>query len=252
MSITKMSVSSIKNGFPKYQNAYDTQAIFPKNIVDVFGDSSGVALWSFDNDATEKSQSYNGSASNVTYDSSSKKVGTHSAVFNGSSSTISVPSVRTSYPISISVWAQNSSGWVPSSGVQEIFNMSVLDNASTPRRLTIGILTNAGWPTGPTVMYGNSNHWSFNSSSIFNNNSTEFFHLVYNIPGYNSSPTCYINGISYSSFTNNGGGHGGAPGFNIGSNSTGGEWWNGRLDQLRVFNKTLSQSEVNQLYTQVI
>lgn len=251
MSITKLSVSTIKNGFPKYQNAYDTSAIFPKDVVDVFGDGSGVALWSFDNSADEKGGNYNGSASNVTYDSSSKKVGTHSAVFNGSSSTISVPSVRTSYPISISVWAQNSSGWVPGGGVQEIFNMSVFDNASVQRRLTIGIVTNAGWPTGPTVMYGNSNHWSFNSSSVFNNNSTEFFHLVYNIPGYNSAPTCYINGVSYS-FTNNGGGHGGSPGWNIGSNSTSGEWWNGKLDQLRVFNKTLSQSEVNQLYSQVI
>ena len=245
MAISKLSTSSANLGLVKYKTASSLSA--QTDFVDIFNDESGVAYWKFDNNANDFSRLYDGTSSNVTY-STSSKLGSHAASFNGSSSTISIPALVNYYPLSVSVWAQNANGWVPpSDGVQEIINMSIFDNSSIKRRLTVGIVKNPGWPTGPTVMFGNSNHWSFNSSAIFNGNSTDFFHLVYNFPGYNSAPTCYINGTPYS-FTNNGGGHGGSPGFNIGSNSTSAEWWNGKLDNLRIFNKVLSQSEVNTLY----
>jgi hypothetical protein len=245
MAISKLSTSSANLGLVKYKTASDLSV--QTDFVDIFNDESGVAYWKFDNNSNDFSGLYNGTASNVTY-STASKLGSHAAAFNGSSSNIAIPALVNYYPLSFSVWAQNSSGWAPSAdGVQEILNMSIFDNSSIKRRLTLGIVKNPGWPTGPTVMYGNSNHWSLNSSSIFNGNTTSFFHLVYNVPGYNSAPTIYINGTSYS-FTNNGGGHGGTAGFSIGSNGNGAEWWNGKLDNLRIFNKILSQSEVNILY----
>jgi hypothetical protein len=245
MAISRASSSQISKGFVKSKSLSDLSA--QTDFVDIFNDESGVAYWKFDNNSNDFSGLYNGTASNVTY-STASKLGSHAAAFNGSSSTISIPALVNYYPLSFSDWAQNSSGWVPPvDGVQEILNMSIFDNTPVKRRLTLGIVKNPGWPTGPTVMYGNSNHWSLNSSGIFNGNTTSFFHLVYNLPGYNSAPTIYINGTPYS-FTNNGSAHGGSPGFNIGSNSSGGEWWNGKLDHLRIFNRVLSQSEVNTLY----
>lgn len=213
--------------------------------VDIFGDGSGLALWQFENNANDYSGNYNGTASNLTYSSASKKLGTYSAVFNGTSSTVSIPSVKNSYPLAISLWATNDNGWSNTSvqGQYELFNMSIAGN-----RLSLGWTYSTSWnpQKGFTVMYGNSNHW-LGASSTTDGNSTSFFHIVYCIPSYNGTPVVYVNGTSIN-MINQGGGHGGSAGWNIGSNSTSGEYWPGKIDQLRFFNKVLSQSEVNSLY----
>ena len=56
--------------------------------VDIFGDSSGVALYSLDYDASDAG-SYNGAASNVTFGVGGKTL--YGAEFNGSSSDIILP-----------------------------------------------------------------------------------------------------------------------------------------------------------------
>lgn len=247
MAITRLSVSSISNGFPKFQRAWDQSTLIGQDVVDIFGDSSGLALWRLEGNANDSGGNYNGTTSGVTYSTTRKeRTGNFSGIFlPNSGSTISIPSVRNSYPLSVSLWAQNDFGWNNVNQAQyEIFNMSIAGN-----RLSLGWTYEGSWTPqkGLTVMYGNSNHWSGKPSNDFNYDSTSFFHIVYCVPSYNGTPVVYVNGTSIT-MNNNGGGHGGSPGWNIGSNSTSGEYWTGKLDQIRFFNKVLTQSEVNTLY----
>lgn len=244
MAISRASTSTIVNGFPKYKQFLDS-TITSAPVLDVFNDGSCIAFYTLDNTANDSSGNYNGTPSNLTYSAIDKKLGTHAAIFNGTSSTISVPSIRNSYPLAVSVWVTNTNGWAATTteGQYEIFNMSIGGN-----RLSLGFTYSTGWnpQKGLTVMYGNSNHW-LGSYSSFNNDNLSFFHLVYSIPSYNGAPSVYVNGNSVN-MINQGGGHGGSPGWNIGSNSTNGEYWPGKIDHLRFFNKGLTQSEVNTLY----
>ena len=77
------------------------------DLVDPFNDGSGVALYKFDGDATDVSGNYNGTASNVTYNTG--KFG-QCAVFNGSSSYIAAPYNKTiidgNKPFSLSIYAK--------------------------------------------------------------------------------------------------------------------------------------------------
>jgi hypothetical protein len=46
--------------------------------------------------------------------------------------------------------------------------------------------------------------------------------------------------------TNNGGGHGGSAGNNIGSNSSSGEFWPGKISTVLGYNTTLTDAQVLQ------
>lgn len=231
------STSSFKKG-TKFSDIYTNY-----NIIDFVGDGTGIALWTLDQNIFDLGGNYNGiSSSNLTYSTSDKKIGTSSGIFGGNT-TITMPTIKNSYPLSISMWVQDNNAFAPStSGMRELFNMNI-----NGQRLSLGIINNSGWPTGPTIMYGGSNHWS-GSVSSFSPNATDFFHIVFSIVGSNNaSHAVYFNGNSVS-LTNNGGAHGGTAGWNIGSNSTSGEYWSGKIDHVRFFNKALSQSEVTSLY----
>lgn len=217
-----------------------------KDTLNVLSDGSCLALWRFNGDATDLSNNYNGTASNVTYtDSTGGKYG-QSAVFNGSNSTVSIPSVKNSYPFSVSLWATHNRGWTPSGNqMDQLFNLNIAG-----QRVSLGIVQYPGWRTGPTIMYGGTNHWSC-SNLYMQNDSVDFYHLVYVVPGNNdSNHRIYINGVRQE-MINNGGGHGGSAGWNIGSNSTSGEWWPGKIDQVRFFNRVITESEVLTLFAEI-
>ena len=73
------------------------------DLVDPFGDGSGIALYKFDGDATDESGAYNGTASNVTY--ATGKFG-NSIIANGVSS-VSMGIHHFHTPKTISLWAKN-------------------------------------------------------------------------------------------------------------------------------------------------
>lgn len=213
------------------------------NVVDFFNDSSGIALWTLDQNISDLSGNYNGtSSSNLTYTTTAQKIGTAAGVFGGNA-TISMPTVKNSYPLTVSMWVQDNNAFSPpTDGMRELFNMSIAG-----QRLSLGVVSNSTWPKGPTIMYGGTNHWS-GSVSSFSPNSTDFFHIVFSVvASNNSNHRVYFNGNNVS-LTNNGGGHGGTAGWNLGSNSTSGEYWSGKIDHVRFFNKALSQEEALALY----
>ena len=78
-------------------------AVCTTDSADVFGDSSGVALYNLDYDASDASGSYDGTPSNVTFGVGGKI--NYGARFNGSSSYIDVSSFSFgSDNLSISMW----------------------------------------------------------------------------------------------------------------------------------------------------
>ena len=164
--------------------------------------------------------------------------------FNGSSQDVSISAIVSAYPFTLSFWASFPyAGWAPaSSGMQELLNMNIAG-----QRVSIGTVKNSGWPTGPTVMYGGSNHWSFDSSAALAT-ANQFYNIVYVIYGSNnSSHSVYVNGTSYA-LTNNGGAHGGTAGWRIGSNGNSGEYWPGSIANFITYNRTLSTAEIVQNY----
>lgn len=210
--------------------------------LDVFEDSSGIAYWKFDNNANDVSGNYNGTASNVTFTTDSK-FGTHSAVFNGSTSNISIPTVKNSYPFSVSMWVTHNSSWNPGDGFDQLMNLNIAG-----QRISLGIVANSGWRTGPAIFYGGSNHWSgFGPNAGGDTANTTWHHLCYVIYGSNDSRhKIYLDGYPVD-LANNGGAHGGVAGWAIGSNGNGSEYWPGKIDEARFFNRELTGLEVTAL-----
>jgi hypothetical protein len=223
------------------------------NTVDVFGDGSGKALWKLDNTALDVSGNYNGSITSVTFDSTVKKLGTHSAQF-GTDRTISIPTIVNNYPFTVSLWATCPNWYFTTEGQQEMFNAGLTDqgtpNGSGGKRISLGLTKVNAWNNGNTsvtLMYGGVNHTGADVPDGWTD-SNAWHHIVWVVRG-DSDGSIYLDGVSQTVLSF-GGGHGGTAGWNIGSNSNNppDEEWPGRLDHVRFFNKALNSSEVAQLY----
>ena len=216
------------------------------------GNSSGlVAHWTFDGKDTRsgemKDVSGNGKNGNPVAIATSTfyttgKLG-QALSFDGVNDSIAIPSVVT-YPFTVSLWATQNTDWNPagSGTMDELFNMSI-----SGQRVSLGI-TDYWVANGEiTIMYGGTSHWGATKPS--QTGPSTWNHIVFVVPASNdSSHKVYVNGVSQT-MTDNGGGHGGTAGWNIGSNSGSGEYWDGKIDDVRVYNRLLSASEVKQLYS---
>ena len=210
------------------------------NLTDYFLDNSGLAFYKLDSSITDESGNYNGigaKAGSLTYNTSLKKFGSAAFASNNTNS-ISLPTIKNSYPFSFSAWIY----WLasPSAGFKEIMNLSIAG-----QRVSIGIVdwsSNGTWT--PALMYGGSNHWTFGSNLTTNT----WHHLIYSVvDNNNSSHAVYLNGVSQTP-SNRGGTHGGTAGWVLGGNSDSSELFNGLIDQVRFFNKALSATEATNLY----
>ena len=225
--------------------------------LDILGDGSCLARYKLDGDVTDESGNYNGSsASNIgwTVDGLSGK-----CMDCGGNSQFTVPNIKDSYPLSVSMWIRNDISWDINSGaMDELFNMSI-----NGQRLSLGFVNNSGWVLGVTIMYGGTHHWAGHTrnsihrlggasksalsedllGSDFSTGSDAWYHIVYSIAGNNdANHRVWINGCQIG-LKNEGGGHGGSAGWRIGANAANGEYWNGQIENVRFFNKTLSDAE---------
>jgi hypothetical protein len=164
--------------------------------------------------------------------------------FDGTNDDVSISSILNAYPFTVSFWASYPySGWAPpTDGLDQLINMSIAG-----QRISIGTVKNPGWPTGPVLMYGGSNHWSFDGSSALST-ANQFYNVVWAVVANNdSNHKIYVNGVSQA-LTNNGGAHGGTAGWQIASNGQSSEYWIGTIANVIVYNRVLSQAEVTQNY----
>lgn len=211
------------------------------NVVDYFGDGSGVLLMQMDNSLATNNASYTASGSGAF--STDRVQGSHSYNVAGNGDSIGNPITMNSnpmgsYPLTVSVWA-SSDNWTNS-------NPRVFTNGNLGG-VRLSMVARDGYLR---IQYGGSSHWWTSSQVIsgFNSNNTTFYHFVFSVVGFNnSSHAIYLNGVSQA-LTDQGGTHGGSAGFVIGGDATGTEKYNGKLDQYRIFNKALSASEALSLY----
>ena len=213
---------------------------------DPFGDGYGVALYSLDYDAStapDATTDYSGTPTNVEFG-----VDGHinwGARFNGSSSIISIPQPTLSGGFTLSAWFRTTS-----SAFQSIITMGGSSAAAG-----LNIFTNSGYVI---TSFGNGSSEDYNTTtSSVTVNTGAWFHVVLSTSGLSSGSTVklYINGqlddsetssvnINTTSYTS---------AFSIGGRNLSGSlstYFNGDIDQVRVFSKALNQSEVDSLYAE--
>ena len=198
--------------------------------MDILGDDSAVALWKMDGNVDDAGGSYNGTNSGVTF--ATGKSG-QAGEFSGSDSMTTSLSVQPPFSLSF---------WIKTSGL-------------TARNAALFTFGNN---TYITEGYGSSGGFSFHqpgvkeqsSTSGANENGSTWTHVVYTMASLTANTTnqkWYINGSQNSL---SGGGQGGS--FNSYSgNFAINAAINGAVDQVRIFNKVLSSSEVTTVYNEI-
>lgn len=202
---------------------------------DVFGDSSGVALYTLDYDASDASGNYDGTPTDVDFG-----VGGHintGARFNGSSSKIVLPSIDwTTLTISF---------WINARSDSEGGNRNNVASDGTINRNCIFInknyITDGRVPLN-SISYFDSNY--ANSVSATWEDDT-WIHIAVTLSGQDMA--IYKNGTLADSATISGRPTGNKT-YNWGKNGT--SFFTGNLDQVRIFSKALNQTEVDTLYAE--
>ena len=217
------------------------------STVDFFGDGSGKALYQLENNYTDVSGNYSGtgySSGSASYDASNKRFGSYAFNSNGPN-IINIPGPVNAYPYTVSAWV-STANWGGTTGQNRvIMNCSINGQRLS---LTYADFNNNG-AYDFMIMFGGAGHWDYRTASSppsLTASLGSFVHICYSIAGTNDA-NVYLNSTQLTP-TNNGGTHGGFAGWRIGGNTDGGEFWRGNIDQVRVFNRQLSGSEVATLY----
>ena len=207
------------------------------NTVDLynpFPDGGGVALYQLNGDATDVSGNYNGTATNVTYGAG--EFG-QAGVFNGSSSVIDFAQPLLINTFSVSVWVKTNNISTRRVVLGNAYAGSSYGNA-------LQILGTSGYAQFEWAI---SNSWLVLTSSV-NVADGNWHNTVVTISeGYQSM---YVDGNLAVSSTNANDQQVTNANFKIGANWNNTEYFNGSIDQVRVFNRALRPYEVEALYTE--
>ena len=204
------------------------------DLLDPFGDGSGVALYKFDGDATDTGGAFNGTASNVTY--TTGKFG-QCGVFNGSSSKVQLPQevFQSTGAVSVSVWFNTVNKAVD--GFDE-FMFSKRN----------GILTFCIWiNTEGKVQVVNWDRQTL--TSLLPKTDGIWHNAIFTLE--NNNGKLYIDGIlevTYNSMTIYTQSF--ASANSIGSFDNYARYFSGSIDQVRIFNRALTATEVTALYNE--
>jgi len=208
------------------------------DTLQILGDSSCVAYYKM-SDATDESGSYNGTPSNVNFNVEGK-FGL-SGAFNGSSSRIQLPSNfnLANNSFSFSFWLANSQ---TSSSYPSYFICSDTSSTTTNTNLAIGREDSTG-----KLSFNFFNNGLLSSTSVSTDGTWQ--HWVCTYDASTNSRKIYINGSLDNSDTS-------ASDFLGTSNLVLGQyrqliWALGKIDQVRIFNKAITSTEVTTLYNEV-
>ncbi len=194
-----------------------------KSTTDIFDDGSGVALYEFEEGAKDTGgvNGYIGAA----------------GVFNGSSSVITPPAFGNTYPFTYSVWINPNS----------VGDTSIINDTISGNRFLFATISSLFGRTNYFIMgQGGQTHFGTPSNTVVANTWSHVVLVATSVNNY----TLYIDGV-LQTLTNLGGTMGGAASYAIGANGTGGEYFNGKIDQVRIFNRALDETtngEVTTLY----
>src|SRR5210317_280701 len=166
--------------------------------------------------------------------------------FNGSSSQITVASTATS-PIDFTARSYSFSCWVNTTSTTYQTILSKYGNSDTYRAFSLNINAN-----GTIQAKERSGGTSYNTTSTGTVNNGSWNHIV--LTKSSTNTIIYINGSldenNANTVTSN---SGLTEPFRIGAENTASpEWFDGKIDQVRLFSKALSSSEVSTLYAETV
>jgi len=206
------------------------------DTLQILGDTSCIAYYKM-SDATDESGSYDGTSTNVDFNVAGKFG--NAGEFNGSSSQITLPSnvIGTNLIGSVSLWLKGSSLVDTSSNTNAVFynRNPYIFIATYNGNLSATIKDSSGANT--IINY-----------SVSNFNSNDWYHISVSLTGLSSTFEMYVNGSSVGTATAPASIKNIASTALIGLNSA---TWDGKIDQVRIFNKALSSTEVTTLYNEV-
>lgn len=211
--------------------------------VDIFGDSSGVALYRLDGNANDESGNYHGTETAITYGGGVYERG---AVFNGTSSKVGIQGTL-SGTFTFSAWVKKTSATgdycLVGRGATSTTNFYglTIDLFSS----TIKFSRNIGTAT-----------YYYNAVSIVHDTNWHHYAVTYN--GVNGAVSIYRDGVLLYSGASSVGAiayyAGRDPGaFEIGTQNyvIGAiNYFNGSIDQVRIFNRAITATEVATLYAE--
>jgi len=210
------------------------------DTADKFGDSSGIALYTLDYDASDESGNYDGTPSNVTFGVDGQI--NYGASFNGTDSYIELPStiedsIRTNAEFTVSCWIKPTAS--QNGHIVHLFNDTYLfisynsNNTISARVYTSSSVVKEVVSSSTYSL----NQWHH---IVFTGNSTDGIELYVN----NSSVGTDTWDGTFFTYTNATFKHN-----MLGNNrkSSGGNAYAGLIDQVRIFNKALSSNEVSTL-----
>jgi len=209
---------------------------------DPFG-GGGLALYQLNGDATDVSGNYNGTASNVTYGTG---VFGQAGVFNGSSSYIDTAlnssAVSSSSDFTISAWV-NIDNFTSSYS-------QILVDGSNASWAGLGFsfqVTDTGTLRLNLANNGSSAGVTLTSSAVLQTGNWSNVVAVIDI---GNKISLYLNGENVANSSISSGARNTIGNWQIGRDTSGARWFDGSIDQVRIFNEALDPLEIEALYTE--
>lgn len=249
---------------------YKTEGQVRYNSSNTYFESSGNAKWQPVNEIIRdglsvywdlsNKKSYPGTGSSIADLSGSGISGTivNSAAFlesvgkgvlnlNGSNQYVNFSSGPVNaYPLTVQMWLSHKNLF-GSTTDQGNYNVALNMNIAG-QRISLGAIRHTTWPTGLSLFYGGTNHWTADVSEYQTNSIETMYHVTWTIYGSNDARhQIFINGVPLR-MVNNGGGHGGTAGWRLGANADPGEYYNGKVGQLAIYNRILTRNEITHNY----
>ena len=223
----------------------------PTSISSVVPSDRCAALYNFHSDATDLTGNNTGTETAITY--SDGNFG-QAAVFNGSSSLIAIGSLipNTDTNVAISAWVKLNSGI---SGHMHITGTGITTAASeAPFRATLQYQSANTFRLFALRQVAGTYYLADNSTlTNVTMNADTWYHVVWSYNSTGRKLSTFLNGTAIDTDVamSTSGGSVNDSSMVIGSfRSTSGPFFDGDLDQVRIFNKLLSPSEITQLYNE--
>jgi hypothetical protein len=216
------------------------------NTVDLynpFPDGGGVALYQLNGDATDVSGNYDGTAANVTYGAG--QFG-QAGVFNGSSSYIDTALNSSAVSLSSDFTI---SAWVNIDNFTSSYSQILVDgsNASWAALGFSFQVTDTGALRLNLANNGSSAGVTLTSSAVL---SLSTWYNVIAVIDVGNEIRLYLNGVSVANSSISSGARNTIGNWQIGRDTSGGRWFDGSIDQVRIFSRALRPYEVEALYTE--
>jgi len=229
------------------ETAATVESLDPLNVdttdtLQVLGDTSCLATYRFENDEVDLSGNYNGTGTAIQY--AAGRYG-QAASFNGSSSkiTTSAKPLNNNTSISISFWAKNISVGDWSIIIGEGGNSSVAGYRVNVKNTNDGNMSLSRSAGNGTYVISDSYMYDFGADG------SDWVHCVFTVSSsemkyYKNGQNVLTQSVSNTSTVTS------AYNLNIMFDEQYSKYVGGQLDQVRLFNKTISAAEVTTLYNE--